>query len=93
MIYMTFSDILRLIYNLLRMRQVSLTALKVPLNLWSNFPYDFVYMKKEPWKSRNLRIMPVDNYIVLYIADDNKHTVTIVRIMYGGRNVDSQLKK
>lgn len=46
MIYMTFSDILRLIYNLLRIRQVSLTALKVPLNLWSNFPYDFVYMKK-----------------------------------------------
>ena len=37
--------------------------------------------------------MPVDNYIVLYIADDNKHTVTIVRIMYGGRNIDSQPKK
>lgn len=92
MIYMAFSDILRLIYKLLRMRQVNLTALKVPLNLWSNFPYDFVYMKKT-WKSRNLRIMPVDNYIVLYIADDNKHTVTIVRIMYGGRNIDSQLKK
>lgn len=56
-------------------------------------PLRFRVYEKEPWKSRNLRIMPVDNYIVLYIADDNIHTVTIVHIMYGGRNIDSQLKK
>lgn len=56
-------------------------------------PLRFRVYEKEPWKSRNIRIMPVDNYIVLYITDDNKHTVTIVRIMYGVRNIDSQLKK
>ena len=24
--------------------------------------------EKEPWKSRELRILPVDNYVILYIA-------------------------
>ena len=43
---------------------------------------------KEPWKSRNLRIFPVDNYIVLYIVDNTNHIVTVMRVMYGGRNID-----
>ena len=25
--------------------------------------------EKEPWKSRGLRVLPVDNYVVLYIPD------------------------
>ncbi len=46
---------------------------------------------KEPWKSRGLRILPVDNYVVLYIANSDKKVVTILRIMYAGRGIDNQL--
>ena len=28
--------------------------------------------KKEPWKSRGLRVLPLDNYVVLYIPDSVK---------------------
>ena len=28
--------------------------------------------EKEPWKSRRLRVLPVDNYVVLYIPDSVK---------------------
>ena len=28
--------------------------------------------EKEPWKSRGLRVLPVDNYVVLYIPDSVK---------------------
>ena len=47
--------------------------------------------EKEPWKSRGLRILPVDNYVVLYILDSDKKVVTILRVMYAGRDIDNQL--
>ena len=28
--------------------------------------------EKEPWKNRGLRVLPVDNYVVLYIPDSVK---------------------
>lgn len=49
--------------------------------------------EKEPWHSRGLRIMPVDNYCVLYIPNKETQIVTIIRVMYGGRDIDAQLKK
>ena len=47
--------------------------------------------EKEPWKSRGLRVLPVDNYVVLYIPDNDKKVVTILRVMYAGRDIDNQL--
>ncbi len=49
--------------------------------------------EKEPWKTRGLRILPVDNYVILYIPDSNKKVVTILRVMYVGRDIDKQLKR
>lgn len=37
--------------------------------------------------------MPVDNYVVFYIPDDSEETVTVVRVMYEGRDVDTQLNQ
>lgn len=36
--------------------------------------------------------MPVDNYLVFYILDKDNEVVTIIRVMYAGRDVDNQLK-
>ena len=47
--------------------------------------------EKEPWKSRGLRVLPVDNYVVLYIPDHDKKVVTILRVMYARRDIDNQL--
>lgn len=46
---------------------------------------------EEPWRSRGLRVMSVDNYLVFYIPDATAQTVSVVRVMYGGRDVGSQL--
>lgn len=54
-------------------------------------PEKFRAYEKEPWKSRGLRVMPVDNYLVFYIPDKETETVTIIRVMYDGRDVDNQL--
>ncbi len=56
------------------------------------FPEKFRAYEKEPWKSRGLRVMPVDHYLVFYILDNDTRTVTVIRVMYEGRDVDTQLK-
>lgn len=56
-------------------------------------PERFRQYEKEPWYSRGLRIMPVDNYCVLYIPDTEKAVVTIIRVMYGGRDIEAQPQK
>ena len=48
---------------------------------------------KEPWKERNLRIMSVDNYLVFYIPQNEEKTVTVIRVMYGRRDIDAQLRQ
>lgn len=55
------------------------------------FPEKFKPYEKEPWHSRGLRVMPVDNYLVFYIPDKDAGIVTVIRIMYAGRDVDNQL--
>ena len=60
------------------------------LNL-DTMPERYRKYENEPWKSRGLRVLPVDNYVVLYIPDSNKKVVTILRAMYAGRDIDNQL--
>ena len=36
--------------------------------------------------------MPVDNYLVFYIPDNDAGIVAVIRVMYAGRDVDSQFK-
>ena len=57
----------------------------------NTMPERYRRYEKEPWKSRGLRILPVDNYVVLYIPDRDKKIVTILRVMYARRNIDHQL--
>ena len=54
-------------------------------------PEHYRKYEKEPWKRRGLRVLSVDNYVVLYIPDSDKKVVTILRVMYAGRDIDNQL--
>ena len=55
------------------------------------YPEKFRQYEREPWKSRNTRVVPVDNYVIFYIPDKTKKLVTVIRVMYSGRDVDKQL--
>lgn len=37
--------------------------------------------------------MPVDNFIVFYITDNDNAIVTVIRVIYGGRDIDIHLKR
>jgi len=56
-------------------------------------PERFRMFEKEPWHSRGLRLMPIDHFIVFYIPKTEDKTVNVLRIMYGGRDIDEQFKE
>ena len=47
----------------------------------------------EPWRSRGVRFFPVDNYMILYFPNESRTVVEIIRIIYGGRDIKSQLEQ
>ncbi len=54
-------------------------------------PERFRTYEEEPLHSRGLRIMPVDNFVILYIPDAKRGIVTVIRVMYGGRDINAEL--
>lgn len=63
------------------------------VNKLDEMPMMYKVYHDEPWSSKGLRVFPVDNYIVLYLPREDLKTVNIVRIIYGGRNVNKQLEE
>ena len=49
-------------------------------------------LRKEPWRSRGIRRKNSGNFAIFYIADDETEVVTIIRVMYSGRNVEDVLE-
>ncbi|WP_010249358.1 type II toxin-antitoxin system RelE/ParE family toxin [Acetivibrio cellulolyticus] len=56
-------------------------------------PGRFRRLEIEPWRSRRLCQMPVDNFIVFYIPQNEDKTVTVIRVLYGGMDIDKEIKK
>ena len=57
-----------------------------------SFPRRHPTLDWEPWMSMGLRKMPVDNYYVFYRVDEDRATVTILRIFYAGRDIENIIK-
>ena len=52
------------------------------------FPTRYVLVEWEPWASMKMHRLPIDNYVVFYFVDEQAMAVKIVRIVYGGRNLE-----
>ena len=52
------------------------------------FPEGHTKVDWEPWASMGMRFLPVDNYVVYYLVDSEELIIKIVRIFYGGRDVE-----
>ena len=48
-------------------------------------------VRNAKWNERGLRRMNVENFAVFYLPDDDERIVNIVRILYGGRDMDEIL--
>lgn len=47
----------------------------------------------EPWASMSMRHFAVDNFLVFYLVDRETKSVRIVRILYGGQDIESLSQK
>ena len=56
-----------------------------------NMPLRYRLYEHEPWHSRGWRVMPVGNYLVFYLPDELRAVVDIIRIIYGGRDIETHL--
>ena len=55
------------------------------------FPERHPRYTKGAWRDGNLHVLPVDNYVLFYFIDSEEETVTIIRIIYGGRQIEDHL--
>ena len=59
----------------------------------AEMPQRYREYDREPWKSRGLHVLPIDNFIIYYIPDEKSSVVSVIRVMYGGRDTDKQLRE
>ncbi len=55
-------------------------------------PEKYKIYDQEPWKSKELRYFPVNNYLIFYLVNKEHAYVNIIRIIYGERDITQQLK-
>jgi len=89
---------IRGIYNYIAMELLApetaanlLNKLEKSISELDSMPSRFRKYGSELWQLRGLRIMPVDNFAVFYIPNKTAKTVTIIRVMYAGRDIEKQL--
>lgn len=82
-------------FNLQSVQSASgqLDRLEESISKLDQMPERFRKYEREPWCGRNLRIMPVNNYCVLYTVDNEKKQVAVIRVMYGGRDIETQMSE
>ncbi|MCI8294974.1 MAG: type II toxin-antitoxin system RelE/ParE family toxin [Lachnospiraceae bacterium] len=56
-------------------------------------PERFKKYEKEPWDSRGLRSVSVDNFSIFYIPSEEDRVVTIIRVIYSGRDIEQELQE
>lgn len=64
--------------------------------IWAGYCFTFFHFPlyaDEPWRGQGLRSFPVGNYLVFYLPVEKVERVEIVRIMYGRRDIEGQLKE
>ncbi len=49
-------------------------------------PSRYPLTQEEPWRTNGIRKMPVKNFLVYYLVDEEKKTVWIIAVVYGRRD-------
>ena len=89
------NNIYSYIYNILKSKT---SASKIAHRLQNTMsglsvmPKRFQVYPLEPWFSREVRSVPVGNYMVFYFVKEAEGEVWITRIAYGKRDIENVLK-
>ena len=67
------------------------TKITAEIRSLAKFPRRNALYDGELWNDRELRLTNVGNYLILYTLTEAAQTVTVLRIAYGGRDIQSLL--
>jgi toxin ParE1/3/4 len=62
------------------------------IDIVRTFPDSGALVDNEYLADKMVRKLPVDNYVIYYKAHYDEKVITIIRIVYGKRNLDEMLK-
>ena len=62
-------------------------------NSLNHLPFRYRIHDEEPWRTLGYRVFPVGNFLIFYLPDETKETVTISRFIYGARDIATQLEQ
>ena len=54
-------------------------------------PFMYKVYEEEPWESKGIHIFSIDSYVILYLPNKKAKRVIIVRILYGARDIQTEL--
>lgn len=57
-----------------------------------SMPSRYPLTEEEPWRTKGIRKMSVQNFLVYYLVDEEKKTVWITAVIYGRRDQISALR-
>ena len=57
-----------------------------------SMPSRYPLTEEEPWHTKGIRKMPVKNFLVYYLVDDEKKAVWVTAVIYGRRDQISALR-
>ena len=59
----------------------------------SSMPDRFPLTEEQPWREKGVRKLTVKGFLVYYLVDEPKKTVTVTAVVYGRRDQISALKE
>ncbi len=57
-----------------------------------SMPSRYPLTEEEPWHTKGIRKMPVKNFLVYYMVDEERKTVWVTAVIYGRRDQISALR-
>ena len=63
------------------------------VNTLDEMPMRYKIYENATFMSKGLRVLPIDNYIVLYLPIEKMMTINVIRILYSRRNVMKLLEE
>lgn len=61
-------------------------ALQCEIGKLNSMPSRCPFIEEEPWRTKGIRKIPVENFLVYYLIDEEKQTVWVTAVIYGQRN-------
>ena len=70
-----------------------LDVLQSSIKSLSSMPNRFPLTEEQPWREKGIRKLNVKGFLVYYLVDEERKTVTVTAVVYGRRDQISALKE